>query len=91
LEAPDDINCFQFNPVDPSIIVGGCCNGQLVVWDISKYSDVLKSTSRVSDETKDKQFQTPSLKYDIVSSIESSHRGMVQDIHFLPQHFEVLS
>lgn len=88
LEAPDDINCFKFNPIESSIIVGGCINGQLVLWDISKYSDFLKST-RGSDDTKEKKFQTPSLKYDIVSSIESSHRGMVQDLHWLPQNFEL--
>jgi dynein intermediate chain 3, axonemal len=75
--------CFKFNPVDPNIIVGGCINGQLVIWDISKYDDVLKSTR---DE---KQFQTPSIKYDVVSSIESSHRSIVQDIHWLPQSFEL--
>lgn len=89
LEAPDDISCFQFNPVDPSIIVGGCVNGQLVAWDISAYSEVLKSI-RSTEDGKEKKFQTPTMKYEIVSSIESSHRGIVQDIHWLPKHFEAL-
>ncbi|KAJ3195007.1 WD repeat-containing protein 63, partial [Irineochytrium annulatum] len=46
LEAPDDINCFQFNPSDPNIIAGGCMDGQVVVWDISEYQDKLKSNRK---------------------------------------------
>ena len=27
LEAPDDIQCFKFNPYKPSFVIGGCLNG----------------------------------------------------------------
>lgn len=43
LEAPDDILVFKFNPSDPNIIAGGCVNGQLVLWDITNYSQRLKT------------------------------------------------
>ena len=43
LEAPDDIYTFKFCPTDPNIIVAGCINGQVVLWDISAYSDRLKT------------------------------------------------
>lgn len=33
LESPHEVFCFQYNPVNPDIVVGGCYNGQLVVWD----------------------------------------------------------
>ncbi|KAJ3331023.1 WD repeat-containing protein 63 [Blyttiomyces sp. JEL0837] len=46
LEAPDDINCFQFSPSDPNIIAGGCINGQIILWDISEYQDKLKSNRK---------------------------------------------
>ena len=43
LEAPDDINCFKFSPTDSNIIAGGCVNGQVVLWDISQYTERLKA------------------------------------------------
>ena len=43
LEAPDDIYTFKFCPTDPNIIAGGCINGQVVLWDIAKHADRLKT------------------------------------------------
>ena len=43
LEAPDDIYTFKFCPTDPNIIAGGCINGQVVLWDIGKHADRLKT------------------------------------------------
>ncbi len=65
-------------------------NGQLVLWDISAYSETLKS-SRTGDDgqTGEKQVKTPSVKYELVSSIEASHRGIIKDVHWLPKEFEV--
>ena len=42
LEAPDTVRCFQFNPSNPNIIVGGCANGQIVLWNIEDYQDRLQ-------------------------------------------------
>ncbi|KAF6260876.1 WD40-repeat-containing domain protein [Scenedesmus sp. NREL 46B-D3] len=33
LESPHEVFCFQYNPANPDIVVGGCYNGQLIVWD----------------------------------------------------------
>jgi uncharacterized membrane protein YgcG len=33
LESPHEVFCFQHNPSNPDIVVGGCYNGQLIVWD----------------------------------------------------------
>jgi WD40 repeat protein len=33
LESPHEVFCFQYNPSNPDIVVGGCYNGQLIVWD----------------------------------------------------------
>lgn len=35
LESPHEVFCFAYNPANPDLIVGGCYNGQLVVWDTS--------------------------------------------------------
>ena len=43
LEAPDDIMSFKFSPTDPNIIVGGCLNGQVVLWDVSRHAERLKA------------------------------------------------
>ncbi|KAI1236708.1 WD repeat-containing protein 63, partial [Lamprotornis superbus] len=53
LKAPEDIYCFQFSPSDPNIIAGGCVDGQVVLWDISKHETKLQSTVPVPDETID--------------------------------------
>ncbi|NWV08011.1 WDR63 protein, partial [Ptilonorhynchus violaceus] len=53
LKAPEDIYCFQFCPSDPNIIAGGCVNGQVVLWDISKHEEKLQSAKPVADEIAD--------------------------------------
>lgn len=35
LESPHEVTVFQYNPANPDIILGGCYNGQLVLWDTS--------------------------------------------------------
>jgi len=35
LESPHEVTTFQYNPINPDIIIGGCYNGQVVVWDTS--------------------------------------------------------
>ncbi|KAI8906691.1 WD40-repeat-containing domain protein [Gorgonomyces haynaldii] len=92
LEAPDDIYCFRFNPVDPNILIGGCENGQLVLWDISEHAHHLKASKAadtLEDDTREKTFKTPTVKWELTSSIEASHRLAVQDLHWLPQNFEL--
>lgn len=94
LEAPDDINCFQFNPYDTNLIAGGCISGQIVLWDISEYEDKLKSTRKRNDDSGDKSgkerhVETALLRYFAVSSIEFSHRGPISDLHWLPKNMEL--
>lgn len=43
MEAPDDIQCFQFCPTDPHVIAAGCVNGQIVMWDIKEHEDRIKN------------------------------------------------
>ncbi|KND04124.1 uncharacterized protein SPPG_01562 [Spizellomyces punctatus DAOM BR117] len=104
LEAPEDVQCFQFNPHDPSIIAGGCINGQIVLWDISEYTDKLKTsrkpgrsdTSTDEDvnslsgtEERERVTDTSVLHWVAVSSIEFSHRSGITDIQWLPRNMEL--
>ncbi|NXU95954.1 WDR63 protein, partial [Cettia cetti] len=59
LKAPEDICCFQFSPSDPNIIAGGCVDGQVVLWDISKHEEKLLSAKPVADEIIDSSEDEP--------------------------------
>lgn len=102
LEAPDDIFSFSFNPNDPNIVIGGCINGQLVVWDISEYSSRLHVQRSGPDKNKknpldlaggigsEKQsLSAPMLRFCALSAVEYSHKVPVTDIQWLPKHLEV--
>ncbi|NXN22360.1 WDR63 protein, partial [Nycticryphes semicollaris] len=52
LECPEDIYCFQFSPSDPNIIVAGCINGQVVLWDISQHEENLQNAKTDADGVK---------------------------------------
>ncbi|KAI9002305.1 WD40-repeat-containing domain protein [Gaertneriomyces semiglobifer] len=95
LEAPEDVQCFQFNPLEPNIIAGGCVNGQIVIWDIAEYHDKLKvsrrtgATSGSRDQQQERVSETPSIHWVAVSSIEASHRGSITDLQWLPRNMEL--
>lgn len=102
LEAPDDIFSFKFNPSDPNIIVGGCINGQIILWDITNHSDRLRSHRQSHGQSKKNSMnslpgfedetsfdRTPILRYSAVSSIEHSHKTVVTDIKWIPDHMEI--
>ncbi|XP_059197452.1 dynein axonemal intermediate chain 3 [Centropristis striata] len=98
LECPDDIFAFQFCPSDPNIIVGGCVNGQVVLWDISAHVMHLQGTqpgkkASVNTDTfeldENKENKIPVVRYCAVSAIESSHKATITDVQWLPPTFEV--
>ncbi|XP_058265003.1 dynein axonemal intermediate chain 3 isoform X2 [Hemibagrus wyckioides] len=99
LECPDDVLSFQFCPSDTNIIVGGCMNGQVVLWDISGHADRLQRNrggvrSKMTNtmDFKDKQHSdTPVVRYCAMSGFEGGHRGPVTDVQWLPDSFEVSS
>ncbi|KAM4655169.1 dynein axonemal intermediate chain 3 isoform 3-T8 [Amazona ochrocephala] len=98
LECPEDIYCFQFSPSNPSIIAGGCINGQVILWDISEHEDKLQNTKTdadVNDVTappamEDQQSSTepPLVKHCAASPIEHAHKKPVTDIIWLLNYFE---
>ncbi|KAK1896340.1 WD repeat-containing protein 63 [Dissostichus eleginoides] len=98
LECPDDIFAFEFCPSDPNIIVGGCVNGQVVLWDISTHVIHLQGTqpgkkASLNTDTFDlddnKENKTPVVRYCAVSALESSHKAPITDVQWLPPTFEV--
>ncbi|VTJ79370.1 Hypothetical predicted protein [Marmota monax] len=99
LESPDDIICFNFCPSDPNIIAGGCINGQIVLWDITTFADHIeniKASGKSKKVTLKPMFllepESPKesnfIRHCAVSSIESGHKKIITDIHWLPDTFE---
>ncbi|GIL86238.1 hypothetical protein Vretimale_13768 [Volvox reticuliferus] len=41
LQSPWEVFAFQFNPLQPDLLTGGCYNGQVVMWDLSTEVDRL--------------------------------------------------
>jgi len=35
LETPIEVSTIEFHPENPNVIIGGCLNGQTIVWDLS--------------------------------------------------------
>ncbi|KAM8890145.1 dynein axonemal intermediate chain 3 [Synchiropus picturatus] len=99
LECPDGILAFEFCPSDPNIIVGGCVNGQVVLWDISSHVTHLQcklpagQKASINGDTSDleehSEKQTPLVHHSAVSALENSHKAPVTDVRWLPQTFEV--
>ncbi|XP_008404435.1 dynein axonemal intermediate chain 3 isoform X2 [Poecilia reticulata] len=98
LECPDDILAFQFSPSNPNIIVGGCLNGQILLWDISAHVIYIQATQPGSrkDPTSSDKFDLndskeniPIVRFCAVSALESSHKAPVTDVQWLPPTFEI--
>ncbi|KAI9344780.1 WD40-repeat-containing domain protein [Zopfochytrium polystomum] len=98
LEAPEDINTFQFNPSDPNLIAGGCISGQIFLWDISEHQERLRTTRKAAAaaaaahgdnasggiEEKQAEANIPVVKHVAASSTEFSHRALVSDLQWMP-------
>jgi hypothetical protein len=102
LEAPEDINCFRFNPSVPDLIAGGCINGQIFLWDISEHQERLKSTRKAKSDgpaggagdgagggSEKSESNIPIVKPVVASSIDFSHRGSISDLQWLPSNYLV--
>ncbi|KAH7299086.1 hypothetical protein KP509_25G072000 [Ceratopteris richardii] len=90
LESPSDVFSLSFNPTTPTIVAGGCYNGQVILWDISaaeeqmgKYEkDNVKDFQKDKDEERRKK--APKVNFSLLSSISKSHTAIVSDLHWVP-------
>ncbi|XP_076353043.1 missing minor mitochondria isoform X2 [Tachypleus tridentatus] len=96
LEAPEDIKTFAFNPTIPELVVGGTISGQLVLWDLTPYNDILKQhvqtekcSKKVTELQEDKGITTPVVKHCALSNIDQSHKSAVSFLTWLPPFIEV--
>lgn len=92
LHAPDDVFSVAFCPSDANLIVGGCVNGQVVLWDLAHHAHVLQaahgggSSSSAGTEsggssgaaTNGKSI--PLVYPTALSSIEHSHQSSISQV-----------
>ncbi|ELK06302.1 WD repeat-containing protein 63 [Pteropus alecto] len=101
LESPDDIFCFKFCPTNSNIIAGGCINGQIVMWDITAHAERIENIKTGGSRSKkatlkpmfllepDSNKEAMYIRHSAVSSIESGHKKVITDIHWLSDTFEI--
>ncbi|KAG2378979.1 hypothetical protein C9374_007617 [Naegleria lovaniensis] len=85
LNAPMDVNCLQFNPSNPNILVGGMINGQVILWDIEHGE---KEFEKIEIDMKGDEIskpQIPTLDWSQLSLPEMSHANCVTGIQWLPK------
>uniref|UniRef100_A0A8B9FDZ1 WD repeat domain 63 n=1 Tax=Amazona collaria TaxID=241587 RepID=A0A8B9FDZ1_9PSIT len=94
LECPEDIYCFQFSPSNPSIIAGGCINGQVLILclqiklDIPVFSYSIKIRVKTMEDQQSST-EPPLVKHWAASPIDHAHKKPVTDIIWLLNYFEV--
>jgi len=47
-KSQEEIHHFEFNPINPKILVGGGSNGQVVIWDLTEKYKELEECGHVS-------------------------------------------
>ena len=77
LRSPEDCFVFRFNPSQPHLIVGGCRNGTVALWDTSKVDERGPGESKSLIE--------PILK----SNPEHGPKRNVGDLSWLPPHVHI--
>lgn len=87
LEAPDDVVSLAFNPTDPMLLAGGCVNGQVLLWNLSRHSDLIGKAggAQASSDKRELAYLPPI----VATAIEHSHHASVSDVIWLPAEVEI--
>ena len=89
LTSPHECRTFRFNPTRPDIVVAGCVNGQVVMWELSERISRLESEDGVGvSEITGGQGRLPQLPC-ALSQLEVSHKQGVSDVFWLPPSIQI--
>jgi len=95
LNAPGDIFCFKFNPENNDLLAAGCANGQVLYWNLkgAKNSAIQKDKNdkggQAGDEDQGGKDDVKTIRAEMTSTIEVSHRRPVAALRWLPPNKEV--
>ena len=53
LETPIEITTIEWHPDNPNVLIGGCLNGQIIVWDLSSKDHQINSGKKSGGEGDD--------------------------------------
>lgn len=104
LECPREVKSLAFCPFDENLLLGGCINGQLIIWDLSNKLENVENVE-VLTETREryriamnshmlwfKNIQDKSVVHPTaMSSLLTSHYGPITTIKWLSPNFTVSS
>ncbi|CAH0729165.1 unnamed protein product, partial [Brenthis ino] len=104
LESPREVKVLSFCPFDENILIGGCINGQVVVWDITNKLDNVEKIEVLS-ETREKYKiamnahmgwmknvqDNAVVQSTALSNLMTSHYGPITSINWLSPNFNVTS
>ena len=87
LVTPSECHAFKINPSQSHILVAGCMNGQIALFNLS--DDIISKTSSFSTRSTDNSNKNdivtiPHLEPKALTHPEHSHKRMVTDIAWLP-------
>ena len=87
---------FEWHPNEDGILIGGCMNGQVLIWDISEYVAKLESNISIWDHAVIMEKQTdklhiqdgfiPVLHWSAESNLKASHKSQIEALHWLPSN-----
>ncbi|CAH2267077.1 jg8341 [Pararge aegeria aegeria] len=102
LEAPREVKVLSFCPFDENILIGGCINGQVIVWDITNKLENVDKLEVLSEKREKyriamnshmgwmKNVQDKSIvQYTALSNLLTSHYGAITAINWLSPNFNV--
>ena len=96
LQICDDVTKFEWHPNEEGVLIGGCMNGQILIWDITEYIPKLATKISIWDHEVVMEKQTdklhimdgfiPVLHWSAESNLKASHKAHVKDLHWLPSN-----
>lgn len=102
LRAHREIKCINFCPYNPNIILAGCANGQIVIWDLTDQIAGEKIKLIETEKQQKHHFimystmnwvkyvrDVPLIDPVVVSNIDFGYSASVTDISWLPSNFEI--
>jgi len=94
LRSPVECTCFRYNPTNPDIVIGGCKNGQIAIWNLAEeqrkaFSFSLPGSFNGNEFSKKKRSGRVVLKPLALTNPEHNHRRYVSDIVWLPPNMQI--
>ncbi|CAG9559545.1 unnamed protein product [Danaus chrysippus] len=102
LESPREVKVLSFCPFDENILIGGCVNGQIVIWDIQHKLENVEKIEVLSEKREKYRIAMNAhmgwmknvhddtiVQSTVLSNLMTSHYGPVTSINWLSPNFSV--